>query len=207
MMTVGISNQSLLFSNNKDFDSLNSISRVSHFERGKIIPQASDRVWLIKRGVVKTLSWNETGKTIILGYWGEGDIIGSLLSKVEPYEAQCVQDVEVVCLSWENCHNLLPAITYCLQQTDALLRIIRIEKMYNRLSQLLVLLGQKFGYKVLSGVLINIRLTHQELADLLGSTRVTVTRLLNQLEQEKIISRPGRFSIIIKDIEWLEKQY
>lgn len=206
-MTVGISNQSLLFSNKKEFDSLNSISRVSHFERGEIIPQASDRVWLIKRGVVKTLSWNETGKTIILGYWGEGDIIGSLLSKVEPYEAQCIQDVEAFCIPWENCHNLLPAITYCLQQTDALLRIIRIEKMYNRLSQLLVLLGQKFGYQVLSGILINIRLTHQELADLLGSTRVTVTRLLNQLEQEKVISRPGRFSIIIKDIEWLEKQY
>ena len=69
--------------------------------------------------------------------------------------------------------------------------------MYQRLTKLLVWLAQKFGTQVLQGVLINLRLTHQELADMIGSTRVTVTRLLNQLDKEKIIVRPCRFSIIV----------
>lgn len=69
--------------------------------------------------------------------------------------------------------------------------------MYERLTKLLIWLAQKFGSKVSQGILIELRLTHHELADMIGSTRVTVTRLLNQLDKEKIIVRPCRFSIII----------
>jgi CRP-like cAMP-binding protein len=58
-------------------------------------------------------------------------------------------------------------------------------------------LGDKFGRQVKQGKLIELPLTHQELADIMGTTRVTVTRLINQLEQEGIISRPRRHIIIV----------
>lgn len=201
-MTVIIRNPNLRLAQEQEFNAAN-YTKVSFFSKRAIIPQKSDRLWLLKRGVVKTLTWNETGKVIILGYWGQGEVVGSLLSKINPYEAECLSSVEAISIPWQNCHYLFKEISYCLQQTEELLRIIRTEKMYNRLVQLLVWLGQKFGSQVISGILINIRLTHQELADLIGATRVTVTRLLNQLEQEKIISRPQRFSIIIKDLNLL----
>lgn len=181
-------------------------SKQQKFDKGDIIPQTNQSLWLVKKGVVKTLTWNDKGKIIILGYWGEGDVVGLPLSKVPTYEVQCLKTVEAICLPWEKCSYLFKEITHSVRQTDELLRIVRTEKMYQRLSKLLVWLAQKFGSEVSGGIAIDLRLTHHELADLIGSTRVTVTKLLNRLDKEKVIVRPCRFSIIIKDLNLLEKR-
>lgn len=179
--------------------SIDSSTRAIAFDKGAVITQTPATFWLITKGAVKTLTWDETGKVITLGYWGAGDVIGLPFSAVDPYEVQCLSNVEA--RSVPDCHSSQYAkeITFCLRQTDELLRILRIERMYYRLYQLLLWLGNKFGDRVAEGILINIRLTHQELADLIGSTRVTVTRLLNQLETEQKILRPGRFNIILQN--------
>ncbi|HHP7231758.1 MAG TPA: Crp/Fnr family transcriptional regulator [Xenococcaceae cyanobacterium] len=172
-------------------------SRLSIFYEREFITLQPESLWLIKRGAVKTLTWNETGAISILGYWGAGDVIGLPLSKVEPYEAKCLTCVEAVYIPWHQGNHLVEAISRCMQQTEELLRIVRIDTVYQRTYQLLVWLAQKFGRQVVQGTLIDIRLTHQELADIIGSTRVTVTRVLNQLETAKVIFRPKRFSIIV----------
>lgn len=195
-MLVTTRNQNSLFDCQRKLEEVN-FSKHHKFDKRDIIPQTNNSLWLIKKGVVRTLTWNEIGKTIILGYWGEGDIVGLPLSKVDPYQAQCLNVVEAICLPWEKCSYLFKEISHCVGQTDELLRIVRTEKMYERLTKLLIWLAQKFGSKVSQGILIELRLTHHELADMIGSTRVTVTRLLNQLDKEKIIVRPCRFSIII----------
>lgn len=53
-------------------------------------------------------------------------------------------------------------------------------------------LAQKFGREVEQGQLIDLRLTHTDIAEVIGGTRVTVTRLLSQFEQDGIINRPRR---------------
>ena len=195
-MLVTTRNQNYLFDCQRNLEEVN-FSKHHKFDKGDIIPQTNNSLWLIKKGVVRTLTWNETGKTIILGYWGEGDLVGLPLSKVDPYQAQCLNVVEAICIPWEKCSYLFKEISHCVGQTDELLRIIRTEKMYERLTKLLIWLARKFGSQVSQGILIELRLTHHELADMIGSTRVTVTRLLNQLDKEKIIMRPCRFSIIV----------
>jgi CRP-like cAMP-binding protein len=50
-------------------------------------------------------------------------------------------------------------------------------------------LGQKFGREVAQGLLIDLRLTHQEISEALGITRITVTRLMARLEEEGFIDR------------------
>ena len=168
------------------------------FDRGATIPQTADSFWLITSGAVKTLTWDETGKVSILGYWGAGDVVGSPFSSVNPYEAECINQVTGRLIRDRYYSYFVREITHCLRQTDELLRVVRIERMYHRLWQLLLWLSKKFGTETHQGNLIDIRLTHQELADLLGSTRVTVTRLLNQMETEQKILRPGRFTIVLK---------
>ena len=78
-----------------------------------------------------------------------------------------------------------------------MLYLARSEPIRQRLLKILIWLARKFGRKVDQGQLIELRLTHQELAEVTGTTRVTVTRLLNQLVQEGIISRPRSHSIIV----------
>ncbi|MEG4232471.1 helix-turn-helix domain-containing protein [Microcoleus sp. Pol11C3] len=67
----------------------------------------------------------------------------------------------------------------------------------DRLLQLLVLLGQKFGREMAQRLLIDLRLTHQEISQALGITRITVTRLMARLEEEGFIDRSRRQYIVL----------
>ena len=58
--------------------------------------------------------------------------------------------------------------------------------------QLLAWLTDRFGEDDRKGRIIGLQLTHQEIADLIGSTRVTVTRIINDLEKIGVLSRKGR---------------
>nr|WP_275265888.1 helix-turn-helix domain-containing protein [Gloeothece citriformis] len=49
--------------------------------------------------------------------------------------------------------------------------------------------------------LIDLGLTHQEISEILGATRVTITRVINQLEQQGLIERHPLHRIILKDEE------
>jgi CRP-like cAMP-binding protein len=87
------------------------------------------------------------------------------------------------------------------RQSEELLHIIRQDKVSDRLMLLLGWLARKFGRPVELGQLIEVRLTHQDLADTIGTSRVTMTRLINQFESEGILHRP-RPSYII----WNERE-
>jgi CRP-like cAMP-binding protein len=47
--------------------------------------------------------------------------------------------------------------------------------------------------------MIDLRLTHEDIATIIGSTRVTVTRLLNSFEKQGIIQRMQRRFIVLQD--------
>ena len=84
-----------------------------------------------------------------------------------------------------------------IQQIQEFLQILHCRSVENSLLQLLFLLAKKFGHEVAQGQRIELRLTHQEIAEIIGTTRVTVTRLLNDFEKQGIIQRlPHKFIIL-----------
>ena len=168
------------------------------FKRNQIIPLQSDLFWLLKQGAVKTSSWSDEGTPITLGYWGVEDIVGQPLSLVHPYQIQCLTTVKASRIPVNRCNFLSDSIRRHIQQTEELLYIVRSDKIYDRLHKILVWLAQKFGKEVEIGKMIDLRLTHQDLAATIGTTRVTVTKLINQLEKEEIITRPERNSIVLR---------
>jgi CRP-like cAMP-binding protein len=62
-----------------------------------------------------------------------------------------------------------------------------------------VLLGQEVGQPVPNGTRLNVRLTHQQLASTIGTTRVTVTRLLSQLQEAGLLKMDGSRHIVLLD--------
>ncbi|NEO71209.1 Crp/Fnr family transcriptional regulator [Moorena sp. SIO3H5] len=169
------------------------------FKRHDLIALEPDQLWVVQQGVVKTLTWNDEGTVITLGYWGAGDVVGKSLSNLQTYEIECLTRVKAQCLSLSQSYRLSEAIVCHLRQTEELLSIIRTPRVSQRLQQFLSWLARKFGRPVSSGQLIDIPVTHQELAEMIGTTRVTITRIIKQFEEEGIISRPRRYCIVLRD--------
>ncbi len=83
-----------------------------------------------------------------------------------------------------------------IQQAEELLSIVHRKPISLRLWQFLVWLSEKFGRDVEQGKLIELNVTHQEMAEVLNTTRVTVTRLLQQFEDEGNLLRHKRRIIL-----------
>lgn len=169
------------------------------FKRHDSIPLSSEMLLYIERGVVRTLTWSEEGTVMTLGYWGTGDVVGQPLSNIQPYQVECITSVEVSYVPSYQKERVLKPICQHVQQAEELLSIIRQTNARDRLLQMLLWLARKFARPVERGQLIDLRLTHQEIAEFIGMTRVSVTRLLSQLEQEGIIGRPRRHFIVLVD--------
>lgn len=177
----------------------NSPNNIEHrtFAPSELIPLETDFYWLLQQGIVKTCTWTEEGHPITLGYWGEKDIVGQPLSLVYPCQVKCLTTVKALFVPAQQIDRIGDFIHHHVRQTEELLYIIRSDKMYERLFKMLKWLGQKFGKEIEIGQLIDIHITHQDLAEIIGATRVTVTKLINQLEREGFLSRPERNTIVL----------
>ena len=167
------------------------------FAAGEIITPKSDCYWLLQQGIVKTSTWTQSGNPITFGYWKTNDLIGQPFSSISPYQIECLTKVEARLVSIEQTSKIITLVQHQVLQTEEILFILRAESMYQRLRQILIWLGGKFGRETQLGRTIQLRLTHQDLAELIGSTRVTITKLINQLESEDFLFRPRRNTIVL----------
>ncbi len=166
-------------------------------KRREFLPMTKNFVWKIESGSVRSLTWSEDGSIISLGFWGEGDVVGQPLTRVNPYQVECLSDVEVYRVEFDQCFDIKAVMLSHIHQAQEFVRI-RNGNIHQRMINFLDWLAFKFGRTSPQGeVIIPLRLTHQEIAEVLGTTRVTVTRLLNQFQEEGMISCPERNYIVI----------
>ena len=180
-------------------------------KRGEHIESLAE-YWQIQSGVVRTVSWDADGHLRVLGLWGKGDLLGRSSSRVSPNQLECLSNATFT--RFTSVQNLPDLLLQRQQTIEELLNFAYCRSVGDRLMQMLAWLGDRFGcaYQVnteqgrlVSGRLIEIRLTHQQLADMAGTTRVTVTRLLSFLEQNNRILRlrRGHFLIVKDSLERL----
>lgn len=169
------------------------------FSTGEQLSVEKDTLWLIISGVVKTYTYNQDGTIVTLGFWGNKDVVGKNLSKIRHYKTKCLSDVRAIPIPRSQWASLAREMIYCQQQTQQLIYIIHHTRVSQRLWLLLTWLGEKFGRMVRDGKLIDFQLTHQELAYAIGTTRITVTKILKHFEREDLIFRPKTKCIILKE--------
>ncbi|MDZ7961376.1 MAG: Crp/Fnr family transcriptional regulator [Aulosira sp. DedQUE10] len=176
------------------------------FTRRSFLPEHPGILWRIETGFVRTFTYLEDGTTVALGLWGPGDIVGKSLSKLDPYQMECLTKVEAKILLLEEWHQSTETLLAHIQQAEELMVIRSHKKVDTMLLKLLAWLSKKFGSEVDKGRLIDMRLTHEDLAEILGSTRVTITRVLGQFEQEGLINRLSLHRIVLtqEDIWYYE---
>ncbi|OUL29933.1 Crp/Fnr family transcriptional regulator [Nostoc sp. 106C] len=171
------------------------------FTRKSFLPEHQSLLWKIETGFVRTFTYLEDGTTVALGLWGPGDIVGKSLSRLEPYQIECLTKVEAKILPLDEWEQPTQTLLTHIQQAEELMVIRSYKKVDTMLIKLLSWLSQKFGSEVEKGRLIDMRLTHEDLAEILGSTRVTITRVLGQFEQEGLIDRLSLHRIVLREEE------
>lgn len=173
------------------------------FVAGRTIPLRLNEVLIVCRGIVQLYTIQQDGSETLLGLAGPSMPIGLPLTIVDPYWATALTDVDLLPLSISEVESS-PMLTagICrhmmlrLQQSEAWLAIAGNRLVADRLRQLLLLIAQEFGQVETCGVRIPVRLTHHQLATAIGTTRVTVTRLLKDFKNEGWLQTQQRYLIV-----------
>jgi CRP/FNR family transcriptional regulator len=104
-----------------------------------------------------------------------------------------------------------PNLMYCMavnigdriKGTHETLKSIALEKVESRIASLLIKLSDKAGEKVPEGVAISMKLTKQDIAEMVGTTVETSIRTMSKLTKAGLVAaKAGR--IIIRDLEKLK---
>lgn len=174
------------------------------YRSGQTIPMRPNEIWIACRGVIVLNTLYPTGDEALLGVVTPAMPFGLPLTWISPYQAIALTDADLLCLNMsevENspllCQGIFRHLSRRLQQAEAFLALSGCRRVEERLKQLLVLLQHEVGQPAPNGTRLNIRLTHQQLANAIGTTRVTVTRLLGQLKQEGWLTLDAKRHIIL----------
>ncbi|MBF2025249.1 MAG: Crp/Fnr family transcriptional regulator [Oscillatoriales cyanobacterium C42_A2020_001] len=161
------------------------------FRAGQTIPLNSQDIWIVCRGVVQLSTLYPNGDEALLGLACSSMPFGLPLSLIYPYQAIALSDVDLMCLTLAEVQQspalsqeIFQHLTRRLRQAEAMLAMAGCRRVEERLRQLLLLLQMEIGQPTVEGTRLNVRLTHQHLASAIGTTRVTVTRLLGKLKEE-----------------------
>ncbi len=188
------------------------------YERGDVIGHPDDppeAICLIKEGRVKLCGYSASGRVQILALLERGDIFGEralvgapAMVRTEAFEDTLVsvlrrQDFERQIQSKpELALRVVKVLVARLIQAEEVIANLALLDAPERLAAVLTRLGEVHGEPHLSGRRLALRVTHHDLASMIGTTRETVTIVLNRFRDEGLITAEGRH-IVIRDVESL----
>jgi len=190
-------------------DELEELSRITPYKRfapGDIIyhmEDPADALYFIRDGMVKISMYFPNGKEMILALLGQYDIFGELLllpSERRPNQAEAVMDTTLIVLPEDVFQSLLS------QQPKIAMKFIKVMSTRlwqaqswfaevgafdapGRLANLLLRLANDFGAPGDRGTVIDLNLTQQDLAKMIGATRETVSHCLARLLEYGAVRR------------------
>lgn len=173
--------------------------KLFYFKRHDQLEAQSQGLWRIQSGYVRSLTWDLEGEFVPLGFWKPGDVVGSAIAQTNPYKAQCLTSVvaEHLGSTYAFSRNML---LLQIRQSNELLQISHCSNAEQRLLTFICWIAKQFGQCVAKGDYVSqLRLTHQEIAESIGITRVTVTRLIKVLEREGKIKWGTREKIVYRN--------
>jgi len=174
---------------------------------GSSIPLLRNHLWLVVRGMVKLGCVTIHGDEVLLGLAGPNELFGDSLSGPEAYEATTLCECDLLCLSHAELDKqptlapaLVKAISQRQRQSQAMLALMGLRRVEDRVRGFLELLALDYGVPCSQGLRLTPKLTHQEIASALGTTRVTVTRIIGQLKDMGWLSLDAHRSMVLSPL-------
>lgn len=173
--------------------------------------QPSSQVYILRSGRVRISRLSETGKHFTLVILEPGDIFGeNALFGDEPRRnfAEALDEVQICAIDkreFEKVALTNPTVTlkiaqiveHRLSEAQEQIEHLVFYDVQTRLARLLLKLADIHGERVDNGVRIGIKLTHEDIASLIGSTRETTSKILNEFKTKDYIDVKKRQIILI----------
>jgi len=163
--------------------------------------EPGDTFFVIASGSVAVCRVASDGRETILSILKEGDFFGEMSmfdSSLRSASIKTLTEVRVGAVRRDDFLNLIDAnpqigrllvieLSDRLRAANALIAATTSQDIRARLASLLLNLADQFGERVENGTRITLRLTNQEMANMIGTTRETVNRTLNRFWDDRLV--------------------
>jgi CRP/FNR family cyclic AMP-dependent transcriptional regulator len=184
---------------------LTAVAKRRTFRAGEVIFHREDPgqvLYTIKEGKVKICIISPDGQEISLAVLGKGEYFGefALLDGLpRSTDAIALEKVECYSLQRSDFHNailknpkialhVLEGLSKRLRNTDQMVEDLIFLDVYGRVAKKLLELADTHGVKVDDGIRIEVRLTQQELASMVGASRESVNKVMGYFTDKDFIS-------------------
>jgi CRP/FNR family transcriptional regulator len=169
-----------------------------------------DRLYFLLEGTVRLYKIYGEYKEATTALLGKGDVFGKLSLFEDRWQdvyAEAVTGVRVAsvhkaALTEAVRHDpgftlkLFSSFSKRLRQSDEVIQSLLHREVSTRLVTLLLNLSDRFGEANGSGTLLSVRLTHQDLANMIASTREAVSKVMSEFQREGMIKVQNRKIIL-----------
>ena len=198
-----------------------SITVEKKYRKGTIIFMEGEpgaAVYFIKTGKVKISKMSNDGRELILNIFGKGDVIAevTLFNDINyPATAEVIEDSvlgvimneqmeKLVIKNSELALQIIKILNKRLYGAQQKLKQMALSDTYVRTAQMIIKLAQEHGIEKNGVTELQLQISRQELANMIGTARETVSRALSQFKKEGTVEIKGK-KIIVKDMKELEK--
>ena len=198
-----------------EFSGLQHIFVVRAYRKNKVIfmeEETGNYMYIVLAGKVKVTKATSGGKESILAIHRTGDFFGEMAlldGKTSPATVSAMEDCKIISVSSADFHNHLMRNEKVVQQIIQVL-CARLRQVWGQVQALsystadariragVYQLARKHGVRDARGTIIDLKITHQELAEMVGTSRETVTRTLAHLRKQGILQIDQRRMILLK---------
>jgi CRP/FNR family cyclic AMP-dependent transcriptional regulator len=190
-----------------------------NFSKNEIIlheEYTNEFMYAILDGEAKVVQTTDEGKEIIITVHQAGDFFGELSlidGKTAPAAVIATKDSIIAFISKKDFFSLLFSQSqmlesllqlFCSRIRECLkkIQILNFNNAAQRIKMLFLMLSETYGEKTEKGTILKIKLIHQDIADMIGLTRETVTRVLDKWQKGgEIIILKNRFILLCPEFE------
>lgn len=212
----------MLFNTSKKLETFISQFRPTPCRKKDVILQAEEScsfIFYIKSGYVRAYRVSEQGEELTLIILKPGDffpIIGGVGEVLNNYYLEAITPLEFIRIPQKRFLQFLDVNPDVFNElvNNLLVRfsglLTRIEYLvfgnaYRKVASTILVCAKRFGTNHVNGIVLELPLTHKDIANLVGITRETTCLEMKKLERKGLISHQGRL-LVVSDMKRLEEE-
>ena len=212
----------LFYDVSDDFlDKASKLCKIKNYPKNSMIileEEYGDKLFIVKNGTVKITRVNDEGKEVILALLGSGDFFGEMAildGESRSANALAQEKCELVTINREDfldllknnfqiCMNLLEELAVRLRKSDQQIEALSLSDAEHRIGVSILNLAEDRGVIKNGEVTIESLPYQQDIANMAGTSRETVSRVLKLFEDRMLVSKTGH-TLRISDYKFFKR--